>query len=847
MVADFEDYAELHGGVTADAIRSAADDPNAHTATVQALIGDLADDDAAVASNVEGDITDATQMNLQPAGDAARRLAQNGTYAIGLLNSFAATVATFDTEVKAINDELHTNTSRRFTAEHQTQSGDEGGADGDAPDPPSYDEIKAQEKAKLQGRYDRAARTLEDEADSVAGKFEAGPTEADVKALVLAGYIALPQASLWPNLHLTNAELKTAQINTVKNMTDAEQVEYVRNTKELDPDIASVITPTAQETLANDVAGDIKDKDIDADTARIMSFLRGQEAFAHAVYTQVSPHEMADAIEELEDDAFPDVGGVHGTTDEKDLYKNFLTAAGTTLATYSKADPDGPYAPPPADELTKTWFDAITNGDHKDDAAALTLLIKAGGQETSYETDFIKNLVGQTYEWERDQDGAVWGPRNSDFMDPFADVDSSVDARSGLIDYKSGFAVDGLANLLGGLEHSPEAAKDFFHGNFDGAQHSLDETMDYLVGGEDGRTWDSGDESDDGDGLGKALAAATVGEEHRTPEGTEIANKLLENIQEYGGKGDGTFTDEWHIGPQMTDSLGKIMSGYTGDLYTALEGGRIPDGATHLDLGDDQTSRLHEVLGELGRGNKDGLETLTTAMLMQGQAEYSDQLGAVNGPHTLDNLNGAGLEGVQQTNGKVMGLLLEHGLSLASDEDKSDEARAAILSKAVDITAGFLPGAGDILGEGASHLSKATLDTMSGEAIDGLKKGLEAAPDTDEYLNSNADDLDRKIQYLSLDALAQNGYLGQQDTKVGPFDGLSPDVMTGNPPHIDPRLYDSDGDDIDTSDMSDSEKAQVRRMQEAWSDFLDSKPSNIALDLTYQGTFKSHFIDPELG
>ncbi|RYI99825.1 MAG: hypothetical protein EON52_25010, partial [Actinomycetales bacterium] len=159
MVADFEDYAELHGGVTADKIKSAADDPTAHTATVQSLIGDLADDDAAVASNIEGDVTDATQMNLEPATNAARRLAQNGTYAIGLLTSFAATVSTFDSTVTTLNEELNANTTARFNAQ-PSPSEDEGSGDGaDTPDPLTYPEIKAQEKAKLQGRYDRALET----------------------------------------------------------------------------------------------------------------------------------------------------------------------------------------------------------------------------------------------------------------------------------------------------------------------------------------------------------------------------------------------------------------------------------------------------------------------------------------------------------------------------------------------------------------------------------------------------------------------------------------------------------------------------------------------------------------
>src|SRR5688500_3507652 len=103
MVEDFDDYADLNGGATATTIREAADAPGTHATTMQALVDDLADDSQHIRGNIEGDIQDATTMNLKPSDTAARRLTQSGLFAVGLLNSFADTVETFDNEVEAIN------------------------------------------------------------------------------------------------------------------------------------------------------------------------------------------------------------------------------------------------------------------------------------------------------------------------------------------------------------------------------------------------------------------------------------------------------------------------------------------------------------------------------------------------------------------------------------------------------------------------------------------------------------------------------------------------------------------------------------------------------------------------
>lgn len=550
-------------------------------------------------------------------------------------------------------------------------------------------------------------------------------------------------------------------------MTLQEQIDYVRTADGIPPEVMKYISSEAQQALADEVAGDIHGEEHDPDrgTVTILQNLQGQAPFAHRLFTTVSADEFADTIDEMSAGAYP-VGGrgaVSVTPISRDLYKDFLNAAGATLATYTKGE--GAYAPP-ADFADRFFNEIVDDGNHEN-AAALTLLVRAGGEQTSFDPAFLRDVTGQVYEWERDHDGdPVWGPRDSGIRDP---------NREGTA-YSGGSAKDGLANLLGGMQHTPKAAQDFFTGNYDGSSESLDERMDYLVGGGDGRTWDASDGSDEGDGLGRALEAATVGEATRTPVGDDIASKFLQNVAKYGGETDGMVDDKWHIGPAMTDSLGTILSGYSGDLYQELAGGSME----HLDL--DGRDDLKQILAELGRPeDKTGLETLTAAMVLQSRAEYAETLAAVRGPHTLENLIVAGVGGQQETSGRVLGEFLQDSLSMASDDDKTDAARAALLSKAIDVTAGFIPGAGHILGDSASHLAKATLDTMTNEALAALKDSVRVAPDTDLYLDGAVDDLEVRLRYHAFDALIEGGYLEPGPAQRYELRPVPPEVLVRGP------------------------------------------------------------------
>jgi hypothetical protein len=356
--------------------------------------------------------------------------------------------------------------------------------------------------------------------------------------------------------------------------------------------------------------------------------------------------------------------------------------------------------------------------------------------------------------------------------------------------------------------------------------------MDYLMGGSDARTW----AVDDGDGLGNALQAAAVGGETRDADGTAITNELFTTIAEHSGEGDGWGPDnQWHVWNGMTDSLGTIASGYTGDVYESLAGGVIDDGPTHLQVTPDQ---LETVLGEIGHSDdKNGLETLTAAMHMEVRNQNIEYLRGVDGPHDLTSLPGTSFNGNQMQHGEVMASLLDHGLAIAEDEDKTEAARAALLSKGLDIAGGFLPGAGSVLGEGASELAKTTYDTISGEALGALSDGVanSASSTTDEYRDRAIDSVPEQLRYAAISDLYRGGYLGEQEMPDGAhFDGAPESLFPGQPPTLRPELIDDDGYVLDDTDIPEGQRAGIIR---DWDHFRSGPAWSALTEEAYSSTF----------
>lgn len=113
---------------------------------------------------------------------------------------------------------------------------------------------------------------------------------------------------------------------------------------------------------------------------------------------------------------------------------------------------------------------------------------------------------------------------------------------------------DVMAGVMGMLGHSPRAAQDFFTRggtvtiNVDGEDIQVSSRMQYLVAE---RRWAAGYDSDEGDGLGAAVTAATtVFLDPGTGEGkssAQVAEAFFAIVADNRGDGAGPFDDGWQL------------------------------------------------------------------------------------------------------------------------------------------------------------------------------------------------------------------------------------------------------------------------------------------------------------
>ncbi len=840
--------------VTGDAVRAAGEKPGSDAAVIQSLAGELEGDEKNAAAAIEGDIEAGVTANTTAAKDTAASLARKGTYAVGLLNQFAKDVDEFDGTVNQINldynNQVQTNISTaRTEASHEAKDGEE---------PAAVDTgaIASAVKASFLPRYQKAEGIIDDAADLVASMFKSGPTDANVKDLIMAGLIPFGAAGLFPSVHLTADEKQQALANTIKGMTPEQQAKYVQDHKEIDAKTASVISPEAQTILADDVADDVKDKKVDAETVRILSLLQDQHPFAHAFYSQVTPDQMSEAIQKLSSDTYPN-GPIHagasGTGNDPldkgkiELYKNFLSAAGGTLATYSTGT--GQYAPPA--DAGITWGKAITDEDHGQNAGALSLLLREGGDKHEFGGQFLSDVGDTVYKYEQEhKDDSPWGSRGSQVIDPDAKIGNLDDNIFGIR------SSDALANVLGAMKNSPDAAQMFFADGYPDDNHDgkpdLEKTnsrLEYLLT-ERTFTNDLSDfrSGDEGDGLGLALEAATIGNRDHTllesggyhdEIAATLASQTFKTIADKSGTDGGFMMEKWHAWPGMTDSLGSIAAGYMHDVYNIVDNnGGIPspdnkwisDGPPAgliLSLPD-----LDKVMGEIGGSDdKTGLETVAAASVIESNSRISESIGDFLDTHkgtplTMEALAKSGLadqlNGQGQTNGTVMRHLLDAGIAGGLAAENEDATRQQYLSKALDVATEFVPTPqGKIAG------------LITSEGMDFLKEKITAGPDPSAQAMGDKQEgvMAQQIRFGMYNQLLAHNFL---DPTVDPDGGLSTNLTVEHNEHrvVRSDLIDADGIGKLDDDLTPSQKAQILKDWQAW---MNSPARDSAESLTTGG------------
>ncbi len=533
--------------------------------------------------------------------------------------------------------------------------------------------------------------------------------------------------------------------------------------------VTNAFNQQSEETIAGWVEDDIANpSDIDTNTVTLLAGFGRSPEFSTSLYDAVTPEQMTDAIQHLNGEAFP--YGIPGDydADAQDLYSKFINGAGTSFATYTTAV-DDPTA------LADTWFDAITDDDHQGNAAALTFLIRKGGENAAFDPDFLYNLTEDIYQWERDQDGPVWGPRveagetGMDLGGYLFDPDVVVDGEPSTVD--AARRVDGLANLLGSMEFTPEAAQKFFANGYEGSgTEGENSRIDYLL---QDRTFDGTDGSDDGYGLGVALQAAASGNTtHEYVPGlgysdewsAGFATDLFNHVAEHDQAGEDNLVDnKFHGLPGTSLAYGNIGAAYADDIYDMLDNEDFrPTGPTALAI-DYET--LQKVVGQIGHhDDMRGLESLSTGLLVEGNERFRAMLENNPGAHTLAGLDGLDPQGILDSNGEVLGKVLTMGLESKMSGEELDQARAEFAAKAFDVATSFIPGAGDVVSSVKDTLWETAIDTAKDEGVSALSDLISSSPSpsSGEYAEVQNSQFEDIIRYNTYDQLLRTGYLEDQ-------------------------------------------------------------------------------------
>jgi hypothetical protein len=256
----------------------------------------------------------------------------------------------------------------------------------------------------------------------------------------------------------------------------------------------------------------------------------------------------------------------------------------------------------------------------------------------------------------------------------------------------------------------------------------------------------------------------------------------------------------------------------------------VPNGKDELRISEDD---FKVVLGELGRGeDKTGAEMVGASMVAEGNDRID---GAIQ-----DYLKKHPGADIQEVNREIGGLLSGHntrtgevlaetvGSSVLVDLEGEEEAaaKAEFMQKAISIGSGFIPGAGDVIGEslqGATkHVVGAAIDTTTAEGVDALKNAVAAGdPPSSAWIAEQDNSGELLMERSAMNTYLRNGllpdYLNNSDVVVQTPDG----------PVFRPELFDS----------SELEKLRETNPQlvEDWNKWHGSDPELYALDVGVDG------------
>jgi hypothetical protein len=804
--------------VTGDTLRSAADDTEGRLASVREVVSGTKSNHqtalGAVDDQLDASVDEAPTGVITEANETERK----AIFAAGCLKYFAHAVDTFNTNgisprsVTKLNTDFETLIGSDFNVAQPDIPADATAGERQSLES-GHDNAVAAKRTEVEAEFDREFRTLEGHLDDAATHastmLNQGPTDENIKDLYSWGALPMTAALIFPDVDFSH----------------------------------QAMPPEQAQRLARYIAEQVEGGDIDANDVRLMGLYKENEDFSAEFYRQVTPDEISRAITDLSNDAFPYGSSSPPETyaEQRELYENFLVAAGTMLATYSRGTGDN--APP--SNFADTWGNEIISEDPEDqhNAAALSLLFKHG-QDGEFDSNFLADVTEIVYDYEQEHkdDGPIWGPRvgtESGSMHGPQDPFLTDERWFGEHNY------DPLANLFTAMNESPEAAEIFFSrgGETDveinGHDVQVNDRLQYLLVD---RIWPT----DDGDGMGQLLEGATIGVRDDGTSGEQaatLASQTMGLIAENSGQGSSIVPgdDGWHLPEGARDSVGNILASYMNDVFRGAQtDGDSIEGNNWVwgdDAGEDMYKDVyglrisHEDLGvvlqDVGRGDdKTGITTVVTAALNYNNERASDYMAGIDLPPgqapTIEYLREHnlldGLSDQAASSGESLAFIIDRGLVGGQDQEASDQEVRDALSTAFGAATEFVPTpqgkvAGYLTTEGLSLLQDAI-----GNQPDSMSQAW--AQDTDAAIKTS-------LQYQTYNALIQNGYL---DVSRDPQHGIPPECLVpdgnGNMV-IDPKLY---------NDVAGDVPANVENAFNAWDS--GRNPSGVVQD--FINAYSSH-------
>jgi citrate lyase beta subunit len=455
-----------------------------------------------------------------------------------------------------------------------------------------------------------------------------------------------------------------------KAVQDAEPGGFKPGVAQIDESKLSTLTAQEAEAKAKELADKMRTTygDPSAELGAEMEKYANDPYFAGALAKNVSPQEMATLIAAASS-VFRHLASEQmyaQSQDFKNRYERLLKALSATVATATRQT--GTDLKLPID-YAGNWVKTITASSDPRSPGAAALMLRDG----VYGKDFLTELGTGVLDYERRENrNGMWRSK------------ASVDGR--YVTGPDGKEYDDpLAGIMEAFGNNPDAGQAWLG----------EDRLTYLI---QERRWPT----DDGNGLGNAIEAATTVYRDRDPRGERSAALASLSFKLIGEKVGSSRSDGlwgfgrdhgWQVPVGMRDSVGRMLTGYMPDVYRVAAAGSdggvpgvfkgqddgMPPGYPFgANISRDQLAKMLQSIG----ADRDALGYVSAAALQMQTNVMDWTLGEAlkRDPEAVEKfLAGQNLDLVDQNGDRsaaVMGFLLQNGIDgNMADENVRKELR----------------------------------------------------------------------------------------------------------------------------------------------------------------------------